>query len=396
MRCGKHAQTRLGSLKPSLPDIASKGLIAALAACMAFVMVAIYAEPAAAEQKGRPKTLLELFMRSKKKAEKPATKKTRARRSGSQSGSSSKPRQQIPDKLENAKTVLVFGDFNAGSLASGLEKAFETTPGVVIESRIKGSSGLVRQDYYDWPGVVPELFDEVKPAVAVISIGGNDRQNIETGDAEYQFRSPEWKLRYEQRIQTIITAASQRNVPLLWAGLPSFRSTSFAADMVTLNSMYRQAAEKAENATYIDLWEGFVDENGKFTYSGSDIDGQQVRLRTSDGLGFTTAGKRKQAFYVERHIKRIIGSAANANFVNIPANSLTDLSYFPPVNSKQLVRTEPISITDPALDGGDGLLGGPNPPLPAASPLNRLLQNGYTGPETAGRADYYNPASQTQ
>ncbi len=390
----KHAQTGLGSLKPSLPKLALKSFAAALAACLALVMVAAYAEPAAAEQKGRPKTLLELFMRNTKKAEKPAPKKKRAPRSTS--SRSSTPKQPIPDKLENAKTVLVIGDFNAGSLASGLEEAFQNAPGIVVESRIKGSSGLVRQDYYDWPGVLPELLDETKPAIAVISIGGNDRQQIVTGTAEYQFRSPEWSELYEQRIQAIINAARQRNIPLLWAGLPSFRSTSFAADMVTLNSMYREASEKAEGTTYIDLWDGFVDENGKFTYSGSDIDGQQVRLRTSDGLGFTTAGKRKQAYYVERHIKRIIGSGANSSFVSIPTDGLTNLTYFPPVNNNQLVRTDPISITDPALDGGDSLLGGPTPPLPAASPLNRLLQSGYTGPETAGRADYFKPAEQTQ
>ncbi len=50
------------------------------------------------------------------------------------------------------------------------------------------------------------------------------------------------------------------------------------------------------------------DENGKFVISGSDINGQQVRLRGSDGINFTKAGKRKLAFYVEKEIRRVLGT----------------------------------------------------------------------------------------
>ncbi len=346
----------------------------------------------AEEQPRKPRTLLELLFKNKKKPPKPEKRKTKRRTASS---ASQPQREEIPEKLENAKVVLVFGDFNAGSLASGLEEAFQAIAGITIESSIKGSSGLVRQDYYDWPSTLPDLLDKTKPAIAVISIGGNDRQEIDEPSVEYAFRSPEWITRYENRIEAITTAARQRNIPLLWAGLPPFKSNSFSADMVTLNSMFREGAEKG-GATYIDLWEGFVDEDGKFTYSGSDIDGQQVRLRTSDGLGFTRAGKRKQAYYVERHIRRIIGNGTISTLAGISPDGLPELQYFSPANNQQLVRTDPIAITDPSLDGGDVLLGGPTPPLGAASPLNRLMKSGYTGPETAGRADHYMPETQTR
>jgi hypothetical protein len=40
--------------------------------------------------------------------------------------------------------------------------------------------------------------------------------------------------------------------------------------------------------------------NGKFIFTGSDINGQQVRLRGSDGINVTRAGKRKIAFLHEK------------------------------------------------------------------------------------------------
>jgi hypothetical protein len=54
----------------------------------------------------------------------------------------------------------------------------------------------------------------------------------------------------------------------------------------------------------VDVWDGFVDEAGKFTPQGPDYRGQIRRLRTSDGVHFTKFGARKLALYVEREIER--------------------------------------------------------------------------------------------
>ena len=70
-----------------------------------------------------------------------------------------------------------------------------------------------------------------------------------------------------------------------------------------LNELYRSRAEKA-GIVYVDVWDGFVDEAGKFTPQGPDYRGQIRRLRTSDGVHFTKFGARKLALYVEREIER--------------------------------------------------------------------------------------------
>jgi hypothetical protein len=45
---------------------------------------------------------------------------------------------------------------------------------------------------------------------------------------------------------------------------------------------------------YADIWDGFVDEAGRYSAQGPDYEGQIRRLRTGDGVYFTKFGARKQ------------------------------------------------------------------------------------------------------
>ena len=98
-------------------------------------------------------------------------------------------------------------------------------------------------------------------------------------------------------------------MPVFWVGLPAIRGTKATADAVYLNDLYRARAERA-GAVYIDVWDGFVDETGKFTMHGPDLEGQVRRLRSWDGVYFTTYGARKLAHYVEREIRRYMSNRA--------------------------------------------------------------------------------------
>lgn len=267
-----------------------------------------------------------------------------------------KPAPVVVEKLPDARTVLVVGDFIGSSLGEGLVAAFETTPGIVIERRTNGSSGIVRNDYYDWPASLPGLIEETKPAVVVVSIGANDRQQMALEAGKEKFRSEAWTKEYEARVNRIASIARAGGTPLLWVGMPAFQSPAMTADMTTLNNIYRAGAEKA-GGEFIDIWDGFVDENGKFVTTGSDINGQQVRLRGSDGINFTKAGKRKLAFYVEKEIRRLLGDAASEGPGRQGTDELKDLLVVAPETDAEITKTLPISLTDPALDGGSVLLG---------------------------------------
>jgi hypothetical protein len=288
------------------------------------------------------------------------------------------------DKLPDAKVVLVVGDFIAGSLGDGLAAAFESTPGIVVERRTNGSSGIVRNDYYDWPGLLPGLIEEIKPALVVVSLGANDRQQMTVAGNKEKFRSEAWTREYEARVARIAELARSGSKPLLWIGMPAFQSSAMTADMTTLNTIYRAGVEKA-GGQFIDVWDGFVDENGKFVTSGSDINGQQVRLRGSDGINFTKAGKRKLAFYVEKEIRRLLGDAA----VDGPGlqGDLKDLVVVAPAEDAEITKTQPISLADPALDGGSALLGDQPIKGNGKSLREKLVEKGEIANAPLGRVD---------
>lgn len=293
----------------------------------------------------------------------------------------------VVEKLDTAKKVLVIGDFMAGSLGDGLKTAFEATPGIVIETRANGSSGLVRDDYFNWPENLPAYVAEVKPSIVIVSLGANERQQMVIDGEKEKFRTDRWLAEYTRRTGAFAALARSEKIPLLWVGMPPFQSTAMTADMVTLNGIFRTETEKV-GGTFIDIWDGFVDEGGKFVMTGSDINGQQVRLRGSDGINLTKAGKRKLAFYVEKDIRKLLGDAA-ASTQDIPgADGMKDLVVAAPTANEDIIQTQPISLDDPNLDGGTSLLGGAAALTSSGkSPRDRLVEKGEIAEAPAGRVD---------
>ena len=78
--------------------------------------------------------------------------------------------------------VVVMGDTLGDMLADGLEEAFEDFPEIGVLHKGKESSGLVRNDFYDWPKTALEIANGPrKPDVAVMMLGSNDHQALGDG-----------------------------------------------------------------------------------------------------------------------------------------------------------------------------------------------------------------------
>jgi hypothetical protein len=206
---------------------------------------------------------------------------------------------------ENSFVVLVMGDSLAQMLANGLEEAFEEKPEIIVRHKEKESSGLVRDDFYDWPKSISEyLAGPEKIDAAVMMIGSNDRQAIHEGAETRETLSPRWRELYGARIDAIANAFKEKKIPLIWVGLPVTKAERFSADMAQFNEIYREHAARS-GAVYVDIWEAFADERNQYQAFGPDINGQIVKLRSADGVHFTEAGSRKLAHFVEGEIRRL-------------------------------------------------------------------------------------------
>jgi hypothetical protein len=96
---------------------------------------------------------------------------------------------------------------------------------------------------------------------------------------------------------------------MLWLGLVPVSSSAMSRDYSAINGIVREQLE-SKGIRFIETWNGFANEEGKYVAVGPDVSGQSVQLRASDGLNFTRAGQRKLAYYVEQELNDILGGTS--------------------------------------------------------------------------------------
>jgi uncharacterized protein len=342
-------------------------------------------------QDEKPRTLFEFLFRGGDRAESPRKAPPSSKsKSRSKSAKSTKPRVAAPEvevveKSPTAKVVLVIGDFMAGGLAEGLTEVYVQNPDVRVIERSKGSSGFARPDFHNWPEEIKTLIETEKPALVAVMIGSNDRQEMSIGELREPPMTDAWIKEYTARATALGTSIRQMGVPFVWVGMPSFKSKKMTSDMLVLNDVYRTAAQ-ASGGEFIDIWEGFVDEAGAYVQTGPDINGQPVRLRSSDGINMTRPGKRKLAFYAEKPLAKFLGGAGGG--VSGPTVPFLG-SGTSTVDPLTIDRTVPVSLMDPELDGGGELLGAISPAARnnARTLAEKLVVEGIAPEAVPGRAD---------
>ncbi|MGO9757787.1 MAG: DUF459 domain-containing protein [Roseiarcus sp.] len=215
--------------------------------------------------------------------------------------------------------INVLGDSLGVEAAEGLSQAFADQPEIAVVGRAHDSSGLVRDDYYDWFKAANDLATaKDKLDFVVVIIGINDLQALKDGSETLDPLSDGWREAYGQRIERLIAPFKLAHVPIAWVGLPPMRSERFNAQVVKLNELYKERAEKA-GAQYIDIWDAFADDAGQYDAYGPDINGQNAKLRPADGIHFTKAGSRKMAQFLEADIRRAFQAATPQNDIaNLP------------------------------------------------------------------------------
>ena len=201
----------------------------------------------------------------------------------------------------------------------------------------------------------------------------------------YEFRDERWVELYAKKIEEMIVVLKSKGVPVLWVGLPAVRGIKGTADMLFLDALYRDASAKA-GITYVDVWDGFVDEAGRFLQKGPDFEGQIRQLRSYDGVYFTKPGARKLAHYVEREITRLLASRSGP--IVLPVEPATPDANAVPGRPAQRPLAGPVVPLVQSSLGTDQLLGGPGSrPAAVDSLAARTLMKGEPLAPPAGRAD---------
>jgi uncharacterized protein len=335
--------------------------------------------------------------------------------------------------------IMVLGDAMADWLAYGLEQAYAESPEIGVLRRHRTNSGLIRTEvrndprgeYPDWPQAARDTIASQKPKFVLMMIGVNDRRSIRetaqavrpgkpappvaedpaaaeldkpepgktveaeppqpgpTANRTLEFRSDAWSEAYIKRIDDTIAALKTSGVPVFWVGLPPLRGPKAAADIPFLNDLYRSRADKA-GIIYIDVWDGFVDEEGRFVVAGPDVEGQTRRLRSGDGVYFTQFGARKLAHYVEREIQRWLSARTAPVAAAIPEEPKVEPSAAAVRSGGSHARPlagPTIPLVAERSSESEELMGS-NARHPAVDAMvNKVLMKGEAVSAPAGRAD---------
>lgn len=305
--------------------------------------------------------------------------------------------------------IAVFGDSLATNLGQGLQALMEDEPEIAVSVQARGSSGLVRDDFFDWPGNLARILaDDPDFDIAVLQVGLNDRQALRVDGASAAPLSDPWRAEYGRRIDVIARAFEDAGIPLIWVGLPPMQSGRLSTDLAVINEIVRDRLRRSD-AIHVDIWKGFVDENDRYSATGPDLSGQSARLRTSDGIHLTGAGARKAAHFVDIEIQRLITrprdeiavaraaiEAADDATARIAAidmlirRSLGELPLAP--GMLYTARRDPVGPVMPLtrIDvSAQGILLSGAPPLDPATRIitERVLEEGVAPAPVAGRAD---------
>ncbi|MDR2766875.1 MAG: DUF459 domain-containing protein [Treponema sp.] len=212
-------------------------------------------------------------------------------------------------------TVLIAGDsMIADYLGAELQRKLSRRgefARVIRDGRY--STGLSRDDYFDWPSQMTLLVNEHKPDLVIICLGGNDVQDIIENGKRYHPGSGEWNISYRKRAEKLIQAAATNGARLVWLGLPIVGNEKFAADYKTVVYLQELACNflnsRTDNplkAEFIDNWTVLADPDGSYNSYRATPKGL-VRVRNTDRIHVNQAGAEILAEYDLARIYGLIG-----------------------------------------------------------------------------------------
>ena len=219
--------------------------------------------------------------------------------------------QQTEDEnvsfIDNTKLEVHKGDeflFIGDSLMQGVAIALNRDLidlGLKANDLSKQNTGLSYKSYFDWAKATKEAFAK-NPNVKylVVLLGANDPWDIKKGGVYHRFGSDSWIDIYTYRVNEIINIAKQHHAKILWFEIPPVKKNELNEKIQILNKIYSE--EILKNKQIFINTKLFFSVNDEFSTYIKNENNKSIKMRTDDGIHFTSNGAKEMSKLLLQHI----------------------------------------------------------------------------------------------
>ncbi|HEB7508863.1 TPA: DUF459 domain-containing protein [Campylobacter coli] len=219
--------------------------------------------------------------------------------------------QQTEDEnvsfIDNTKLEVHKGDeflFIGDSLMQGVAIALNRDLidlGLKANDLSKQNTGLSYKSYFDWAKATKEAFAK-NPNLKylVVLLGANDPWDIKKGGIYHRFGSDSWIDIYTYRVNEIINIAKQHHAKILWFEIPPVKKNELNEKIQILNKIYSE--EILKNKQIFINTKLFFSVNDEFSTYIKNENNKSIKMRTDDGIHFTSNGAKEMSKLLLQHI----------------------------------------------------------------------------------------------
>ncbi|EAI6464459.1 TPA: DUF459 domain-containing protein [Campylobacter coli] len=219
--------------------------------------------------------------------------------------------QQTEDEnvsfIDNTKLEVHKGDeflFIGDSLMQGVAIALNRDLidlGLKANDLSKQNTGLSYKSYFDWAKATKEAFAK-NPNIKylVVLLGANDPWDIKKGGVYHRFGSDSWIDIYTYRVNEIINIAKQHHAKILWFEIPPVKKNELNEKIQILNKIYSE--EILKNKQIFINTKLFFSVNDEFSTYIKNENNKSIKMRTDDGIHFTSNGAKEMSELLLQHI----------------------------------------------------------------------------------------------
>lgn len=204
-------------------------------------------------------------------------------------------------ELQNEDEFLFIGDSLMQGVAIALNRDLRNL-NLKVTDLSKQNTGLSYKSYFDWSKATNEAFvknSNIK--YLVVLLGANDPWDIKKGGNYHRFGSSSWIDIYTNRVDEIIKIAKKHKVKIFWFEIPPVKKEDLNKKIQVLNKIYSD--EILKNKEIFINTKLFFSVNDEYSAYIKDENNRSVKVRTDDGIHFTSSGAREMSKLLLEHIK---------------------------------------------------------------------------------------------